>query len=139
MGATQTKLSGEQFLLETYREAFLQFKREVNKLAEIKARYSYDAAEAEKSLQRVEQARLAYNDSRDSLAASLMSPESARKFWAVPAAARREQSRVRSIAELFWELAGKPQGSADDDWYRAERVVRRVGTRQVGAPTYCAH
>ena len=127
MGATQTQLSSEQLLLHTYREAFRMFQREAGRLAEIKAQVSYDPAAAEKALQRVERARLTYNDTRDMLAAAMMSPESSRNFWKIPASARREQYRVKDIAELLWELAGKPAGSADDDWYRAERVVRHAG------------
>ena len=48
-------------------------------------------------------------------------------FWLVPPATRQEIQRVKGLAELFWELAGKPQGSAEDHWYRAERVVRHAG------------
>jgi hypothetical protein len=69
---------------------------------------------------------LAYNDARDALASARMPAELARLFWAIPTAAVREQARVRNIAELLWELKGKPQGSADDDWYRAERVARHA-------------
>jgi hypothetical protein len=127
MGATQTQLSTEQLLLQAYRDAFRQFQREADRLAVIKAQSFYDPTEAERALQRVEHARLTYNDTRDLLAATFMAAETARKFWAIPASARREQYRVKSIAELLWELAGKPQGSAEDDWYRAERVVRHAG------------
>jgi hypothetical protein len=133
MGATQTRLSGEQLLWQAYRGAFEIFKREAGRLAEIQAKVACDPAEAEKALMRVEYARLAYNDIRDTLAASLMGAEYSRAFWALPGAARREEARVKSIAELFWELAGKPQGTADDDWYRAERVARHAA-----AEVYCA-
>jgi len=33
---------------------------------------------------------------------------------------------VSEIAELRWELAGKPEGTADENWYRAEDIVRRA-------------
>jgi hypothetical protein len=127
MGATQTQLSSEQLLWQAYRDSFRQFAREANILAEIKHQASHDPAEAEKALVRVEHARLAYNDVRDTLAASLMSPESGRRFRTIPASARRGHARVKNVAELLWELAGRPQGSADDDWYRAERLIRRAG------------
>jgi hypothetical protein len=124
MGATQTQLSRRQILWQSYREAFRQFEREAVQLSKINAKHSSDPAETEHALACVEQARLAFNETRDALAASMMSPELARFFHAVPPAARRERTRVRTIAELLWELNGRPQGSADDDWYRAERVVR---------------
>ncbi len=67
------------------------------------------------------------------LAASMMPAEYSRAFWAIPVVAQGEQTRVKDIAELLWELSGKPQGSADDDWYRAERVVRHVGAEALYA------
>ena len=133
MGATQTKLSGKQLLWQGYRDAFRQFEREANRLQEIKTKSSFDAAEAEKALLRVENARLAYNDTRDALAASRMSEEQSRALWTIPGAGRVEHERVKDIAVLLWELAGKPRGSADDDWYRAERVVRHAAAEALCA------
>jgi hypothetical protein len=121
MGATQTQLSSKQLLWQSYREAFRQFEREAVRLAEMK---TTNPAEAEKALLRVEHARLAYNDTRDTLAASMLSAEMRDLLWRIPASARHERQHVKTIAELLWQLNGKPQGSADDDWYRAERVVR---------------
>ena len=126
MEATATQLSDKQLLSRAYCEAFEQFQREARRLAKINARPSYDPTEAEAALLSVEQARLTYNDTRDTLAAFLMSPEGRQAFWMIPAATRQEIRRVRGLAELFWELAGKPSGTADDDWYRAERVVRHA-------------
>ena len=128
MGATQTQLSSEQLLWQAYRTAFGQFKREAKRLAEIQATLAFEPSEAEKALSRVEFARMAYNDTRDSLAAYLMRADLRRVFLTLPTSSRRQQARVKSIAELLWELAGKPQGSADDDWYRAERVTRHAYT-----------
>jgi len=34
--------------------------------------------------------------------------------------------RVRDIAELLWETAGRPEGTADEDWRAAEAIVRRA-------------
>jgi multidrug resistance efflux pump len=128
MGATQTQLSSQQLLWQQYRGAFHQFRREADRLAQINSQAIHDAAETENALLSVEHARLAYNQLRDELAASMMPLGLSRQFWSIPITARRRQARVKSIAELFWELAGKPQGSADDDWYRAERVLRHVET-----------
>jgi len=36
--------------------------------------------------------------------------------------------RVKSIAELLWESAGRPEGTADDDWRLAEDIVKRAAT-----------
>ena len=66
----------------------------------------------------LEKARVNYNQHRDVLAQQLASfsvrPESDSAY------------RVREIAELRWELAGKPDGTADENWYRAEEIVRRA-------------
>lgn len=131
MQAIETRLSREY--IQAYRDAFREYQREAHRVAEIKAQASHDPAETERALLSVEYARLAYNETRDMLAASLMSAESSRELWAIPAASGRKQARVKSIAELLWELAGKPQGTADDDWYRAERVVRRSAAEVVCA------
>jgi len=127
MGATATQLSDKQVLWRAYRDAFHQMEREAVRLAKTNSRACYDPVEAEAALLCLEQARLTYNDTRDTLAAFLMSPAVRQTLWAIPAATRQETRRVKGLAELFWELAGKPQGSADDDWYRAERVVRHAG------------
>ena len=126
MAAIETRVSTAQTLWQAYRGAFREFEREAERLTLVTGQASFDPEEVEEALARVEQARLAYNDVRDNLAASMMSAKSRQSFWAIPASGR-EQDRVKSIAELFWQLSGKPQGSAEADWYRAERVVRHSG------------
>lgn len=126
MGATQIQLSDKQVLERAYRDAFRQFQRETARLAKINAKASYNPADTEAALLAVEQTRLTYNDTRDTFAAFLLPAPARQAFWAIPAATRQEARRVKGLAELFWELSGKPQGSADDDWYRAERVVGRA-------------
>lgn len=66
----------------------------------------------------VETARLNYNAARDRLAAAMLGVDVA----SLPSVA--EDYRVRETAQLLWELAGKPQGTAEFDWLRAERIVR---------------
>jgi phosphosulfolactate phosphohydrolase-like enzyme len=34
--------------------------------------------------------------------------------------------RVRGIAEVLWESAGRPEGTADEDWHLAEQIVQRA-------------
>jgi hypothetical protein len=124
MGATQTQLSRRQLLWQSYRDAFHHFECEAVRLSNINAQHSSNPAETESALACVEQARLSYNERRDALAASMMSPKLAEFFFLIPTAAHREATRVRTLAEMLWELNGRPQGSAEDDWFRAERVVR---------------
>src|SRR5690242_3984559 len=126
MGATETQLSNQQLLWQSYRDAFCEFQREAAWLAKLNSQPTPDGAQTERALERLEHARLAYNDVRDSLAASRMSSRDAQLFWNVPTSTRRRREHVRTIAELLWQIGGRPQGSADDDWYRAERVIRRA-------------
>ncbi len=34
---------------------------------------------------------------------------------------------IRAIAELLWESAGRPEGTSEQDWHRAEEIVRMAG------------
>jgi len=80
-----------------------------------------DAARVEAALLDVERARMEYNAARDLLAQHLTGEIAAidLKSIAVP-----ELRRVRETARLLWELAGRPKGTADSDWHRAEHLVR---------------
>ncbi|HZL57444.1 MAG TPA: DUF2934 domain-containing protein [Bryobacteraceae bacterium] len=74
----------------------------------------------EEALLAVETAKTAHNAARDRLAAGLSGDVAA----ADRAEVRSEEHRIREKAQLLWELAGKPQGSAEADWFGAERLVR---------------
>src|SRR5580658_9755712 len=102
---------GVHDLWRSYRDSFTQFEEAAAQVPK-----TVGPADVEAALLSVEQARLVYNDARDRLAASLMPAEVRQAFWSIPA---QESLRVKGLAELFWEMAGRPQGTADDDWYRA--------------------
>ena len=72
----------------------------------------------DRALLELEKARVNYNHQRDVLAQLLLSFPVRR--------APDSTSRVREIAELRWELAGKPEGTDEENWYRAEEIVRRA-------------
>lgn len=40
--------------------------------------------------------------------------------------AERRQSEIAAIAYSYWEARGRQGGSAEDDWYRAEREWERT-------------
>ena len=67
----------------------------------------------------LEKARVNYNQHRDILAQVLSSSE-------LPDSTEPHSERVSEIARLRWELAGKPEGTDDENWYRAEDIVRRA-------------
>jgi|ERR1035438_8704574 hypothetical protein len=80
-----------------------------------------DRARAEAALLDVERARMEHNAARDRLAQHLAGEMSTIDMKKV---AVSEQRRVRETAHLLWEIAGKPNGTADSDWRRAETLVR---------------
>ena len=70
------------------------------------------------ALLELEKARLNYNHYRDLLAQQLSN------LPAEMASAPIQPDRVRAVAALRWELAGRPEGTDDENWYRAEEIVR---------------
>lgn len=34
--------------------------------------------------------------------------------------------RIEQLAYQFWEERGRPQGSPDEDWYRAEKSILKL-------------
>jgi hypothetical protein len=85
---------------------------------------SGDRARSEAALLEVEKARMAHNGARDRLAQQLTGEISAIDMKAIGAS---EQRRVRQTAHILWEIAGKPSGTAESDWRRAETLVRTAG------------
>jgi len=76
----------------------------------------------ETALLELERAHVAYNRARDAFLGYLL-PESEhippdREFDA--------DGDVQGIAQLIWESEGRPDGTADEDWRRAETIVRRA-------------
>jgi hypothetical protein len=44
-----------------------------------------------------------------------------------------DQTRIESVAYEFWVQRGRPIGSPEEDWFRAEQRLRREGPVD-GAP-----
>jgi putative alpha-1,2-mannosidase len=63
---------------------------------------------------RLERACEAYHACRERLAGFLASRE----------AVGHGQDDVRRLAHRLWEQAGRPEGQAEQHWYRAEALVR---------------
>jgi len=118
----------------SYQLAFHNFSERVRHLQALTTDPHPDAPSIESALLEVEKSRLVYDTCRDAMAKHFM-PESRR----LPAPSVDHQDaiaeRIRSIAEVLWESAGRPQGTADDDWRRAEAIVRRAGEMVHGSAT----
>jgi hypothetical protein len=88
-----------------------------------------DKARIEAAIQEADAARRAHNSARDLLAAELAAQASLKMsrrkspVQSAPADDRVGDDRVRETAQLLWEFAGRPQGTAERDWQRAEQLV----------------
>lgn len=104
-------------LYSNYLDSFRVWASETAKLQE--PREQAAGSEFRKAEERAKVAELAYRQSRQRLADLLIAS-------AQPSHARlgREfEPAVRRIAHEMWEESGRPQGTADSDWHRAEDLV----------------
>ena len=108
-------------LSNRYRTTWEEFVRATNALQDSLAAPTPDRARAEVALLEAEKARLAYNAARDLLVAEMAGVRAAAEF---PGQTVPQDGKVRAIAGLLWEVAGKPDGTALADWLRAERLVQ---------------
>ena len=107
-------------LFSDYRNAFAEFARKVRQARALMAASNPDWPAIDAALLELEKARVNYNHRRDVLAQQLLfAPQ-------LPEAIQSQANRVRQVAELRWELAGKPEGTDEENWYRAEDIVRRA-------------
>jgi hypothetical protein len=107
-----------------YQQAFHDFSERVRHLQTVIEDPHPDRVAIESALVEVEKARVTYDIRRDELARYLLPAKSATFPTTDSNAAVTEH--VKDIAEILWETAGKPHGTADDDWRRAEDIVRRA-------------
>ena len=107
-----------------YQQAFHGFSERVRHLQAVIEDPHPDRAAIEAALLEVEKARVIYDGRRDALALHLLPSKSKAMPTTDSHAAVAEH--VKDIAEILWETAGKPDGTAADDWRRAEDIVRRA-------------
>ncbi len=102
---------------EGYRSAFEDFSRKAQQVQFLTEHPTGDRKAFETALLELEKAHLAYNGARDALVRSLLPS-------VVPSREQTDHRQdVQAIAELLWESAGRPTGTAEDDWRRAEAIV----------------
>ena len=107
---------------EEYRSAFEDFSRKAQLVQSLTEHPTGDREAFETALLQLEKAHLAYNDARDTLVRSLLPGTVAeqRQNHVSP----DHRADVQAIAELLWESAGRPTGTAEEDWRRAEAIVQ---------------
>jgi hypothetical protein len=128
---TGSRMQIDDALTNAYRTTFQEYARRLDALQNLMNSGTPDAARMDAALLEVEQARIAYNASRDQLAKELVRPplpaSTGTSATGNPATGNKEH-RIRQTARLLWEVAGRPDGSAEHDWRRAEQLVRRAAT-----------
>jgi hypothetical protein len=108
-------------LSKAYRSAFADYARKLDTLRGLIDSDRADRDQIERATVEVEKSRLAYNETRDRFANELVRL-SAHKPSHNGNSGSDEQ--VRRTARLLWEVAGRPDGTAERDWQRAECLVR---------------
>jgi hypothetical protein len=108
-------------LRNAYRTTFQEYSRKLDALQRLMSSGTPDSDRMEAALLEVEKARLAHSSARDELARELVRPP-------LPLAAKAGEHHIRETARLLWELAGRPEGSAERDWRRAEQLVHAAGS-----------
>jgi hypothetical protein len=115
---------------EEYRHAFEDFSRKAQRVQFLTEHPTGDRKAFETALLELEKAHLAYNDARDALVRSLLpalgpeTPNHRPSGSGQEHGGRDHRADIQAIAELLWESAGRPTGTAEDDWRRAEAIVK---------------
>lgn len=121
------ELSATSDVWRDYRIAFDEFSRRVRRMQFLSANANAHRAEIDAALLELEKARVAYNECRSALARQLLPSSGPELFPAVsPDSPKAYANRIRKIAQLLWEIEGRPDGTANEDWHRAEEIIRRV-------------
>lgn len=104
---------------QAYRAAFDEFAQKVRQVQLLAAHPGVEQQAIDQALLELETAHVLYNVTRDALAEQYL-----------PARGQdtphTHVRNVRDLAALRWEMSGRPDGTADDDWYRAEEIVGLV-------------
>jgi hypothetical protein len=114
----------DESLRTAYRTTFQEYSSKLRALQCVMSSEARDKSRIEAALLEVEKARVAHNNARDRLAAELVRPS-------LPPAAGVDERHIRNTAQLLWELAGRPDGTAECDWRRAEQLVHAAAASAV--------
>jgi hypothetical protein len=119
-------MDGARVAEQEYRQAFDQFSKHVQLVQGLTAQANTDPKAMEKALLELETAHVNYAIFRDRWVQHLL-PSPAPK--AASKSARGKHSHedcIRAIAELLWVSAGRPDGTAAEDWRKAEAIVKQA-------------
>lgn len=113
-----------------YHAAFQEFAEKVRRVQQLTEQIEQDSVQhttdvLEQAVYELERARLTYNRARNDLAEAI-GAQKALASDSRPADIAPSSDRVRTIANLLWEASGRPEGTADTDWLRAERIINHA-------------
>src|SRR5689334_2738827 len=104
---------------QAYECAFAEFSQRAREVQRLASHRDANPRALDAALIELEHARLRYDHCRDVLAEEMLPPSARHQFLrAEPDAGVVFVERVRGVAELLWEAAGRPEGTADEDWRR---------------------
>ena len=108
-GVDQVNVSSFDRLRADYDAAFARLRAEEGRL---RFTPQQDLTAVAAALQRFDQAMASYRVSRGKLAGFLAS------------VAATNHAEVQALAHRLWEQAGRPAGNPEEQWYKAEKVLR---------------
>ena len=114
-------MDGKRNAEQAYRHAFEEFARRVQNAQELTTQPHADPEAVEAALLELECAHVQYDISRDQWLQHFL-PEQSRGLDLEHA----HEDCVRIIAELLWQSAGRPEGTAREDWRKAEEIVKQA-------------
>jgi hypothetical protein len=115
---------------EAYKIAFQDFAEKVSTMRQQAAKPGVGREEIEAAVLAVEKARVAYSNARNALALQLLGSP---RDGVLPAGRGPSRVHTAEVAELLWESIGRPEGTAETDWYRAEEIIRLAREQTVPA------
>jgi len=110
-----------------YRDAFKLFSLKAKQVQELTAVSGSDPEMVEAALIELEVARFEYQKSRDAWVKQLLLLAGREDHAVHTSRSHFNEDDVRAIAELLWESAGRPEGTAAEDWRQAEEIVGKAG------------
>jgi hypothetical protein len=124
MNVVAEQASAHVALWREYRLAFKEFAHKAQIVQSLKEIAGPARASIDDALVELERARLHHNNCRDALAAALLPGSKLSASNLASAAPDHHVEHIREFAQLLWDLEDRRDGRADDDWYRAEKIVR---------------
>lgn len=106
-----------------YRRAFQVFSEKAQRVQALTGLSGQDPKLVETALIEMQRAHNDYEECRDVWVKYLLGSDR-QNFSGKTALPHNDD--VRAIAELLWESAGRPDGTAAEDWRRAEEIIEKA-------------